>query len=163
MKLLRLGLFKALLLLFVTGNCSEATSLFTRSTTFPGIGRSLGCATSVGTKILFAGCHTILSPYSDAVAIYDYSTDSWTKASLSKGASSLACASAGTEALFANNDITGVVDIFDYATGTWLTSSTSVKIFIAGGSTATSWSSVVDIYDTNSGLLECYAVSILCR
>ena len=125
-------------------------------------------ATSVGTKVFFAGgFHNNVTP-SSVVNIYDNSTSLWTIANLSVARGYLSAATVGSKVFFAGGDDgnpSSVVDIYDNSTGLWTTanlsqarsalSSTAVgtKVFFAGGMIgSSSYSSVVDIYDNSTGL-----------
>jgi autotransporter-associated beta strand protein len=105
----------------------------------------------------------------------------WTTANLSQGRELLAAASAGGEALFGGGQVpyanSGVVDLYNTATGLWSTSSLSqarcelaaasagTKVLFAGG-TATpppgvmASNSAVDIYDTSTGTWTVASLSV---
>lgn len=125
-------------------------------------------ATSAGTKVFFAGGISFagrddfgfpIKALSNVVDIYDNSSDSWVKATLSKPAAYLSAACVGTKVFFASDTL---IDIYDIKTGIWsmatLTQprsrglgSTSVgsKVFFAGGyiGSPTFQSDVVDVID----------------
>ncbi len=138
-------------------------------------------ATTVGTKAIFAGGTVFGSSmdfeptnYSTAVDIYDNASGTWSSATLSRGRTELAAATAGTKALFAGGRHEGgtfnvtssdVVDIYNNSTGTWSTANLSearhqlaaasvgTKAFFAGGfSYENGYTSAVDIYDNATGM-----------
>ena len=124
-------------------------------------------ATTVGTKVLFAGGSTATAT-SSVVDIYDASTGQWSTASLSQARYALTATTAGNEAFFAggatdlSNGYSSVVDIYNATSGQWSTASlswprvvlsaTSVgsKALFAGGISGGD-DYEVDIYDTETG------------
>ncbi|HEY5691897.1 MAG TPA: FG-GAP-like repeat-containing protein [Cyclobacteriaceae bacterium] len=130
--------------------------------------RSNLSATSVGTKVFFAGGLGLsANSYSNVVDIYDNSTNLWSTATLSQARADLSAASVGTKIFFAGGscytcagDFTSkVVDIYDNSSNTWSTATLSqgryrlsaasvgTKVFFAGGYSGSGRSNVVDIYD----------------
>ena len=129
-------------------------------------------ATSVGTKVIFAG--GMFGPsggfsYTNKVDIFDTSTNTWTQAGLSQERADLAATTVGDLAIFAGGiyfvyglgDLpTSTVDIYDNTTNIWSRASLSLarsrlaatstdgKAFFAGGMAWTGASNKVDIYDS---------------
>ena len=105
----------------------------------------------------------------NAVDIYDASTNSWSTAGRRRRRAELAAAASGTRVYFGGGSTghypyySSAVDIYDTLTGSWLTASLSQardslaatslgsKVFFAGGENLSGASSVVDIYDTSTG------------
>jgi autotransporter-associated beta strand protein len=129
--------------------------------------RSDLAATSVGSKVLFAGGLTAAGP-SDVVDIYDTATGTWTTDRLSQARFSLCAASAGGKAVFGGGDSgnwdspTDTVDIYDSSSASWSTShlsqaeerfsatSMGTSVFFGGGY-GSGYSNAVDVYDTVHG------------
>lgn len=130
-------------------------------------------AASAGTKILFAGGDTALSPFYQTrrVEIYDVMAGTWSMAQLSLARTQMTIVNAGTKCFFAggvygtSNIRTDTVDIYDAATNTWsvtrLPTARNIaggaycngKVYIAGGQGAGTGGVVgtVDIYNIASG------------
>jgi F0F1-type ATP synthase assembly protein I len=123
---------------------------------------------SADTKVLFAGGPDLSGNPSQAVDIYDNSTDSWTTASLSVTKGAMAATASSGKVFFAggftmNGISSDVVDIYDAGTNLWTTdhlsqarshlaaASLGAKSFFGGGMASGIGSTQVDIYDNNSG------------
>jgi hypothetical protein len=131
--------------------------------------RAYLAAAAAGSKVVFAGGYTSVSPYySDKVDIYDVSTGQWSTATLSQPRFYLAAATAGNKIVFAGGQATGStssdrVDIYDVSTGQWTTATLSQGrsllagagagniIVFAGGLSPTGPSDKADIYDAATG------------
>jgi len=145
------------------------------STATLSVARYYFSATNVGNKALFAGGLALTTAIngdtcscpSDAVDIFDNSTNSWSNATLSVARLYLSATSVGTKAFFAGGDTNSgpynVVDIFDSSTNSWSTATLSVaryylsatnvgtKALFAGGQiNGDEVSDIVDIFDANS-------------
>lgn len=129
-------------------------------------------AASAGTKILFAGGDTALSPFyqTKRVEIYDVTTSTWSMAQLSLARAQMTAISAGNKCFFAggvyssSNLRTDTVDIYDAPTNTWSVTRMPTaraiaggaycngKVYIAGGSGVglSGVVTTVDIYDIAS-------------
>jgi hypothetical protein len=149
------------------------TGLWSRGTLSQG--RDSLAATTVGSKVIFAGGHYCTfsgGDYeSDVVDIYDTDTGLWSTARLSQARESLAATTVGNKALFAGGyPYTSIVDIYDADTGLWSTANLSQprgwlaavtvgnKAIFAGGLSANA-SDVVDIYDADTGQWSTAALS----
>jgi kelch-like protein 20 len=134
--------------------------------------RGMGAA-GAGSKILFAGGFDNTNLY-NTVDIYDVNSGQWTSAQLSEARATLAAAGAGSKIAFggggaANDSLSATVDIYDVNQGTWTKAKLSQarqylsaagagsKILFGGGivfdvpTQKYIPSSVVDIYDVNTG------------
>ena len=131
-------------------------------------------ATTVGSKVLFAGGSYSYAPYqsafsSNVVDIYDATTDTWSTTTLPVACSSMAGTSVGNKAIFAGGvtdngtTIVDIVQIYDVDTDTWSISALSEEriglaattldnkaIFAGGRQRWPNSSSAVDIYDVES-------------
>lgn len=126
---------------------------------------------AAGGKIVFAGSgdfNSSGSSVSAVVDIYDISSNTWTKANLSKARFAPAIVSCGDKIFFAGGSdegaISDIVDIYDASNGTWTVTHLSEPrtemaaaavgrtVLFAGGITEDFWSQSfrVDIYDTAS-------------
>lgn len=118
-------------------------------------------ATSVGSKVFFAGGQLADNTSSNVVDIYDVATNTWSTANLSTARANLAATSVGAKAFFAGGfPYSDRVDVYDDATGTWSwTSLSSPRTYLTATSVGTKAifaggvgnfganSSSVDIYD----------------
>jgi len=98
------------------------------------VARSGLSATTIGTKVFFAGGTDASNVQSSVVDIYDNSTGLWTTANLSVARSFLGATTVGTKVFFAGGragsylhaQFFSVVDIYDNGTGLWTTANLSV-------------------------------------
>ena len=137
-------------------------------------------ATSLAGKVYFAGgnidAYVQNDHCSDLIDIYDNTTNTWMPSTLSQGRTFSAAATVGTKVLFAGgdfgydvfaaNEMSDRVDIYDNSNNNWTTAtlsqkrrklaaaSTSTKAFFGGGEFdqvgSISLSNVVDIYNSSN-------------